>query len=152
MQLSREGLRELGLHPIPVAEADDKQIAAVMVVRGVSEALASHMLIRPAIRVAAMVGSGEADVMVAGIETPRKRVIEAAMLAVGLDESASSPSSFFLMVFPDGREFIFADCAVTVGPEREHWRQSRDRPSVLPRPCLARHASRCCHIQPGGLV
>jgi len=29
----------------------------------------------------------------------------------------STPSSFFLMVFPDGREMVFADCAVNVSPD-----------------------------------
>ena len=119
MQLARDGLRELGLLPIPVVDANDAQISAIMAVRGASETLARRMLTRPVIRAAAMVGSGEADVMVAGIETPTKRVIEAAMLAIGPDEEVRSPSSFFLMVFPDGREFVFADCAVTVTPDAE---------------------------------
>lgn len=119
MRLARDGLKDLGLVPMPVAEASDAQIAAVMAARGATETLARRMLTRPVIRAAAMVGSGEADVMVAGIETPTKRVIEAAMLAIGLHSGIRSPSSFFLMVFPDGREFVFADCAVTVAPDAQ---------------------------------
>ena len=74
------------------------------------------MLRKPLIRAAAMVGTGEVDAMVAGANSPTKRVIEAASLAIGLDESIKVPSSFFLMLFPDGREIIFADCAVNVAP------------------------------------
>lgn len=55
--------------------------------------------------------------MVAGIDAPTRKVIEAAGLAIGLADGVTTPSSFFLMVFPDGREFIFADCAVNVAPD-----------------------------------
>jgi phosphotransacetylase len=46
-------------------------------------------------------------------------VIEAASIAIGLDEGVHMPSSFFLMCFPDGRELIFADCAVNVSPNSD---------------------------------
>ncbi len=119
MRAARESLTELGLFPIPVGEANDDQVAAVMAVRSVPEAIARRMLARKMIRAAAMVASGEADAMVAGVETPTKRVIEAAMLAIGLSEGVALPSSFFLMLFPDGRDLVFADCAVTVAPDEE---------------------------------
>jgi hypothetical protein len=44
-------------------------------------------------------------------------VIEAASMAIGLANGVTIPSSYFLMVFPDGREFVFADCAVNVAPD-----------------------------------
>ena len=116
LRVARDGLTHLGLIPAPVADTTDAQVAAVMATRDAPEALARRMLTRPVIRSAAMVAAGEADVMVAGIETPTKRVIEAAMLAVGLDEGVAMPSSFFLMLFPDGRQMIWADCAVNVAP------------------------------------
>jgi phosphate acetyltransferase len=112
-RLTAEGLAE----PIPVGPPTAAQLAALVGARGVTEALAARMLQRPLIRAAAMVGAGEADAMVAGIDTPTRKVIEAAGLAIGLAEGVSQPSSFFLMVFPDGFEMIFADCAVTVAPD-----------------------------------
>ena len=75
------------------------------------------MLKKPLIQAAAMVATGEADAMVAGANSPSKRVIEAASLAIGLKDGVNVPSSFFLMLFPDGREFIFADCAVNIAPD-----------------------------------
>jgi phosphate acetyltransferase len=44
-------------------------------------------------------------------------VIEAASIGIGLADGVAVASSFFLMVFPDGREMIFADCAVNVDPD-----------------------------------
>ena len=72
------------------------------------------MLSRPLFRAAAMVAAGEAVTMVAGADAPTKRVIEAASIAIG---ATSTVSSFFLMLFPGGRELIFADCAVNVAPD-----------------------------------
>ena len=80
-------------------------------------ALAEKMLAKPMMRAAAMVAAGEADALIAGAATPTRRVIEAASLTIGLAEGVTAPSSFFLMAFPDGRELIFADCAVNVAPD-----------------------------------
>ena len=57
--------------------------------------------------------------MVAGADSPTKRVIEAAAIAIGLADGVETPSSFFLMLFPDGREMIWADCAVNVSPNAD---------------------------------
>jgi phosphotransacetylase len=38
-------------------------------------------------------------------------------MSVGMAEGVETPSSFFLMSFPVGRELIFADCAVNVAPD-----------------------------------
>lgn len=38
-------------------------------------------------------------------------------MGIGLAEGVATPSSFFLMIFPDGREMVFADCAVNVAPD-----------------------------------
>lgn len=114
-RLEAEGL----CTPVPVGEPSEAQLAALVATRGVKEPIARRMLAKPMIRAAAMVAAGEADAMVAGIETPTRRVIEAASLAIGLAPGVTQPSSFFLMIFPDGREMIFADCAVTVAPDTE---------------------------------
>lgn len=110
-------MRAEGLcQPVPLADVTEAQVAALVDARGMKEALARRMLSRPLYRAAAMVAAGEADVMVAGADSPTKRVIEAAAIAIGLAEGVETPSSFFLMLFPDGREMIWADCAVNVDP------------------------------------
>lgn len=105
--------------PMALNSVSDAQIEALVTARGLKEPVARRMLSRPLYRAAAMVAAGEADVMVAGADSPTRRVIEAASIAIGLADGVAVPSSFFLMVFPDGREFIFADCAVTVAPDVE---------------------------------
>ncbi|MCC5970831.1 MAG: phosphate acetyltransferase [Pararhodobacter sp.] len=84
---------------------------------GLKPALARRLLDKPLIRAAAMVAAGEAEAMVAGAVAPSRRVIEAAQLTVGMAEGVSAPSSFFAMLLPDGREFIFADCGMIVAPD-----------------------------------
>lgn len=103
--------------PLALAEVSEAQVAALVTARGMKEALARRMLSRPLYRAAAMVAAGEAEAMVAGALSPSRRVIEAASIAIGLAPEVSLPSSFFLMLFPDGREMVFADCAVTVAPD-----------------------------------
>ncbi len=114
-RLRGEGLAE----PVGLSDPSDAQLAALVEARGVKEPIARRMLTKPLYRAAAMVAAGEADAMVAGADSPTRRVIEAASIAIGLAEGVSTPSSFFLMVFPDGREMIFADCAVNVAPDAE---------------------------------
>ena len=112
-RLRAEGLAEV----VPVAEVTDDLVAALLSVRPVKEVLARRMLAKPLFRAAAMVTAGMADAMVAGVITPTRRVIEAAGIGIGLAEGVALPSSFFLMVFPDRREFVFADCALNVAPD-----------------------------------
>jgi phosphate acetyltransferase len=114
-RLQGEGLCQ----PVPAAEADEDMVAALVSARGMKEALARRMLSRPLYRAAAMVAAGQADAMVAGAVASTKKVIEAASIAIGLADDVSLPSSFFLMRFPDGRELIFADCALNVSPDAE---------------------------------
>ena len=105
--------------PIALLEPDADMVDALIEVRGLKENIAKRMLVKPLIRAAAMVATGRADAMVAGVDSPTKRVIEAASLAIGLQDGIQIPSSFFLMIFPDGREMVFADCAVNVAPNAE---------------------------------
>ena len=113
VRLRAEGLAM----PVALAEPDAAQLAALLATRPMKEALARRMLQKPLIRAAAMVAAGQADVMVAGAVSPTRRVIEAASIAIGMADGVKVPSSFFLMVFPDGRELVFADCAVNVAPD-----------------------------------
>ena len=80
-----------------------------------SDAMAERLLDRPLYRAAAMLATGEVDAMLAGALSPTARVIEAAMMTVGLKPGISLPSSFFLMQWRD-RHLIFADCAVNPQP------------------------------------
>lgn len=113
--LEREGLAE----PVPLSAPNDAHVAAVMAVRPMKEQLARRMVGKPMFRAAAMVGAGEVDALVAGAQTPSKRVIEAASMAIGMAKGMAVPSSFFLMVLPDGRTFVFADCALNVSPDAQ---------------------------------
>lgn len=106
-------------HPIGLSDTTPAQMAALVDGRGMKEAIAKRMLNKPLYRAAAMVAAGEADFMVAGADSPTRRVIEAASIVIGLDAGVHMPSSFFLMCFPDGRELMFADCAVNVAPNTD---------------------------------
>ena len=103
--------------PLGLTEVSEAQVAALVEARGMKEAMARRLLTKPLYRAAAMVAAGEADAMVAGADSPTRRVIEAAAMAIGLEEEVAVPSSFFVMLFPDGREMVFADCAVNVSPD-----------------------------------
>lgn len=112
-QLRAKGLAD----PIPLSPVSDAMVAGLVERRGLKEAIARRMLAKPLFRAAAMVASGAADAMVAGADSPTKRVIEAASIVIGLRPGVRTPSSFFLMLFPDSRDMIFADCAVNLAPD-----------------------------------
>ena len=112
-QLRAKGLAD----PIPLSPVNDAMVAGLVERRGLKDAIARRMLAKPLFRAAAMVASGAADAMVAGADSPTKRVIEAASIVIGLRPGVRTPSSFFLMLFPDGRDMIFADCAVNLAPD-----------------------------------
>ena len=80
-----------------------------------TEAMAARLLKKPLYRGCAMVAMGEASAMLAGAANPTARVIEAAHMTIGLAPGIATPSSFFLMQWPD-RRLVFADCAVNVQP------------------------------------
>ncbi|MFK7753858.1 MAG: phosphate acyltransferase [Sedimentitalea sp.] len=103
--------------PVGLPEVSEAHVAALVSARGMKEGIARRMLGKPLYLAAIMVAMGEADAMVAGADSATKRVIEAAGIAIGLAEGVTVPSSFFLMLFPDGREMVFADCAVNVDPD-----------------------------------
>lgn len=112
-QLRAKGLAD----PVPLSPVSDAMVAGLVERRGLKEAIARRMLAKPLFRAAAMVASGAADAMVAGADSPTKRVIEAASIVIGLRPGVRTPSSFFLMLFPDGRDKIFADCALNLAPD-----------------------------------
>ena len=112
-QLRAKGLAD----PVPLSPVSDAMVAGLVERRGLKETIARRMLAKPLFRAAAMVASGAADAMVAGADSPTKRVIEAASIVIGLRPGVRTPSSFFLMLFPDGRDMIFADCALNLAPD-----------------------------------
>ena len=83
-----------------------------------TQAMAARLLQKPLYLAAAMVAVGESVAMVAGAANPTARVIEAGHMLIGLAPGVATPSSFFLMQWPD-RRLVFADCAVNVQPTAE---------------------------------
>ncbi len=88
-----------------------------------SPRVAQRLLKRNIVTFAAMaVTCDEADAVVAGVENPTARVIEAGRMAIGLAEGLKTPSSYFLMIVPATKlqpacNLLFADCAVNVEPD-----------------------------------
>ncbi|MEM1237270.1 MAG: phosphate acyltransferase [Pseudomonadota bacterium] len=103
---------------VPLPEPSEERSSA-LAAAGVRPVVAKRALAKPLTAGAAAVKLGEADVMVAGADSPTKRVIEAAALVIGKAQGVAVPSSFFLMVFPDGREMVWADCAVNTYPDAD---------------------------------
>ena len=78
--------------------------------------IAARAVRKPLFHAGMMVRAGDADAMLAGVTHATARVIEAGMLTIGLAEGIRTPSSFFLMQFPD-RALLYADCAVNPDPD-----------------------------------
>lgn len=114
-RLEAEGLARI----VPLAAPSVGLIEAVMATRPMRAPLLERLIARPLPRAGAMLAAGEADVMIAGVSTPTRRVIEAASMTVGFAEGITTPSSFFVMSFPDGREMLWGDCALNVAPDAE---------------------------------
>jgi phosphate acetyltransferase len=112
------------LHP----ETDERsqQFADAVVSRRatMSSSAALKLVRKPLYFAAGLVASGDAAAMVAGAANPTRRVIEAALMMIGLAKGMATPSSYFLMQCPhaaDGaaQSVIFADCAVNADPDSE---------------------------------
>ena len=102
-----------------VPEPQPHHIALVRARRDrMTGAMAARLLRKPLYRGGAMVAAGEAAAMLAGAANPTARVIEAALMTIGPAEGIATPSSFFLMQWPD-RRLVFADCGVNVQPNAE---------------------------------
>lgn len=83
-------------------------------------AMAARLLQKPLYFGGATLVHGLAHAMVAGAANPTRRVIEAALMTVGLADGIATPSSYFLMRCPHAlggeRAVLFADCAVNADP------------------------------------
>ena len=80
-----------------------------------TESMAIRLLRKPLFCAGAMVAAGDAAAMIAGVANPTARVIEAALMTIGPAAGLDTPSSFFLMEWPD-RRLVFADCGVNIQP------------------------------------
>ena len=97
-------------------EAAGAHIAAIRARRDkMTDAMAARLLRKPLYRAGAAVATGEAHAMLAGAANPTARVIEAALMTIGPAPGIDTPSSFFLMQWPD-RRLVFADCGVNIQP------------------------------------
>ncbi len=86
--------------------------------------VAQRLVSKPLFHAGMMLKAGDADAMIAGVDSTTARVIEAGLMTVGLAEGIRTPSSFFLMIVPGAsgqseRTFLYADCAVNVDPDAE---------------------------------
>jgi phosphate acetyltransferase len=102
----------------------DEYVAAYCRMRDFPSGAAIRILRQPLYFGAMMVRQGEADTMVAGVANATEDIIMASELIIGLQESVSTPSSFFVMDIPgysgpEGNLLIFADAAVNADPNPE---------------------------------
>jgi phosphate acetyltransferase len=104
---------------VPILQLDQPSPQAIAMLRArrekLSEAMAARFLTKPLYAAGSMVATGAAHAMLAGVANPTSRVIEAALMTIGLATHINTPSSFFLMQWPDNR-LVFADCAVNIQP------------------------------------
>jgi phosphate acetyltransferase len=89
-----------------------------------SEKLAARVVRKALTFGGAALAAGDVDCYVAGAASATAAVISACQLTVGLAEGLSTPSSFFLMDFPDflgqgPRTVVYADCGVVIQPSAE---------------------------------
>lgn len=86
-----------------------------------SPGMAERLLRKPLYFGAAVLAAGEASALVAGAANPSRRVIEAAVMTIGLAPGIAIPSSFFLMIVPGSpaRTYVFADCAINAEPDAD---------------------------------
>jgi phosphate acetyltransferase len=86
--------------------------------------VAARVVRKPLVFGGAALAAGDADCMIGGAANPTSAVISAAALTVGLAPGIGTPSSFFLMDFPDylgqgPRTIVYADCGVNIQPNAE---------------------------------
>jgi phosphate acetyltransferase len=114
-------LSEQGL-AVPILQMAEPNEEAITMLRArrekLTDAMAAKLLTKPLFAAGSIVATGAADAMLAGVANPTARVIEAALITIGLAKNINTSSSFFLMQWPD-KKLVFADCAVNIQPSAE---------------------------------
>lgn len=87
--------------------------------RGMTVEQARSEVQDPLLFAALMVRSGDADGFVGGSVRTTGDTVRAAILGIGPAPGVKTVSSFFLMIYPSGQAYIFADCGVIPDPNAQ---------------------------------
>lgn len=121
-QRTGESLAGLEVRDPAAGAAEAELVEAYLAQRpGAGAGIAGRLMRRPLYHAGMLVRRGFADAMLAGATCPTARVIEAALMTIGLAPGVTTPSSFFVMnvphaAEPGARTLLFADCAVNIDP------------------------------------
>lgn len=119
IQLKEQGLADPIVFMSEIPEPTSQAMAMLRAQREkLTDVTATKLLRKPLYAAGALVATGAAHAMLAGVANPTARVIEAALMTIGLAPNINTPSSFFLMQWPD-KHLLFADCAVNIQPSAE---------------------------------
>ncbi len=121
-QLSALGLSGDGITMRnPASDADVPALAKQCTAGrdGLTPAIAERLVRKPLYFGGMLVACGQAAAMVAGAVNPTRRIIEAALMTIGLDAGVDAASSAMLMLVPGRAPLLFADCAVNADPTVE---------------------------------
>jgi len=116
--LLKEGLAE----PVVVPQVRDEYAAIYRQRRrhkGITGEQAAAAVKDDLLCAALMVTAGDADGFVGGAVATTAQTVRAALLGIGPAAGRKTVSSFFAMVFPDGRRFLYTDCGVIPNPSVE---------------------------------
>ena len=109
------------LETVPAAalEAAREHLAARLTARGLAGPELERRLADALHLACALVACGAADGAVMGAEATTADTLRAALAGVGPRPGLTRVSSCFLMTLPDGRSWIYSDCAVLPDPSAE---------------------------------
>jgi len=114
-RMKAEGIAEPILPGDPQA---DPRIDAYAALYPGNPKVAARAVRKPLFHAFMMLKAGDADALLGGVAMPTARIVETALMTVGLAPGIRTPSSFFLMVMGD-RVLVYADCAANVDPDAE---------------------------------
>ena len=87
--------------------------------RGLTLAEARDQMFRSVHFAGMMVGEGDADAMVAGIESNYPEIIRPALQVVGKADGVKHAAGLYMIALPDKRLLFFADTSVNIDPDTE---------------------------------
>ena len=150
-----------GLETVDPATAShaDRLVAAYLAARpDARPAIAQRLARKPLFHAGLMLRAGLVDGMVAGADAPSARVLEAAMMTIGVAPGIGTPSSCFMMGLGarEGAavptELLFADCALNIDPDpaqladiaiasADTWQALQERPARVAFLSFSTHGS-----------